>query len=124
LRRDATRAERKLCYLLQRSQLLHLSFRRQHPLGTYVVDFYCPTIRLAIEVDGGQHNHTLRRVNDQRRSRLLGKKGIKVLRFWNNEVIENIEGVWEVIAHTAATLSPQRATPTPTLPLSGGGSLR
>jgi very-short-patch-repair endonuclease len=108
--------------VLQRGQLGGLSFRRQHPIGRYIVDFYCPAIRLAIEVDGGQHNNIHRQLSDQQRTKLLGNKGIKVLHFWNNEILENIEGVWEVIARTAATLSLRPATPTPTLPLSGGGS--
>jgi very-short-patch-repair endonuclease len=77
---------------------------------------------LAIEVDGGQHNFAVRRVADDRRSQWLRGKGITVLRFWNNEVLENTEGVWHEIARAAAVLSSRRATPTPTLPLSGGGS--
>ncbi|HTV29704.1 MAG TPA: endonuclease domain-containing protein [Xanthobacteraceae bacterium] len=122
LRRDATRAERKLWYVLQRAQLEGLSFRRQHPIGTYIVDFYCPTIRLTIELDGGQHNEARHQANDKRRSRVLKNKGITVIRFWNNDVLENIEGVWDEIARVAATLKLRPATPTPTLPLSGGGS--
>lgn len=122
LRRDATKAEKKLWYALQRGQLAGLSFRRQHPLGSYIVDFYCPAIRLAIEVDGGQHNQHRHQADDERRSQRLRSKGVTVLRFWNNDVLGNIEGVWEEIARTAATLSSRPATPTPTLPLSGGGS--
>lgn len=122
LRRDATTAERKLWRVLQRSQVKGLSFRRQHPFGRYVLDFYCPAIRLAIEVDGGQHNDVRHRANDERRSRVLSDKGITILRFWNNDVLKNVEGVWEVVARTAAMLCSRLATPTPTLPLSGGGS--
>jgi len=122
LRRDATKAERKLWYYLQRAQLDGLSFRRQHPIGGYIVDFYCPAIRLAVEVDGGQHNEAGHRARDERRSQSLQGKGISVLRFWNNDVLENIEGVWDEIARSAAALRLPPATPTPTLPLSGGGS--
>jgi len=82
-----------------------LSFRRQHPLGGYVMDFYCPAIRLAIEVDGGQHNGALGRARDERRSKWLQGKGVTVLRFWNNDVLGNIEGVWEEIERTVARLS-------------------
>ena len=89
----------------------------------YIVDFYCPAIRLAIELDGGQHNDPRHQARDQRRSRLLENKGITVVRFWNNDVLENIEGVWDEIARMAATLRLRPATPTPTLPLSGGGSI-
>jgi very-short-patch-repair endonuclease len=123
LRRDSTRAERKLWYVLQRGQLDGLSFRRQHPLGMYIVDFYCPAIRLAIELDGGQHNDPRHQARDQRRSRLLESKGITVIRFWNNDVLENTEGIWDEISRVAATLRLRPATPTPTLPLSGGGSM-
>ena len=105
LRRAATRAEKKLWYVLQRGQMSGLSFRRQHPLGGYVMDFYCPAIRLAIEVDGGQHNGALGRARDERRSKWLQGKGVTVLRFWNNDVLGNIEGVWEEIERTVARLS-------------------
>ena len=121
LRRDATRAERKLWCVLQRAQLLGLSFRRQHPLGKYILDFYCPVIRLAIEIDGGQHNQRRQQARDKRRSLSLQEKGISILRFWNNEVLQNLEGVWEEIERTAAALRSRHATPSPTLPLSGGG---
>ena len=124
LRRDATKAEKKLWYALQRGQVAGFNFRRQHPLGNYIVDFYCPAIRLAIEVDGGQHNEHRHQADDERRSQWLRSKGVTVLRFWNNDVLGNVEGVWEEIARTAVTLSLRPATPTPTLPLSGGGSAR
>jgi very-short-patch-repair endonuclease len=120
LRRDATRAERKLWYVLQRAQLDSLSFRRQHPIGTYIVDFYCPTIRLAIELDGGQHNEPRHQANDERRSQVLKTNGITVIRFWNNDVVENVEGVWDEIARVAATLKLRPANPTPHPPPSRG----
>jgi very-short-patch-repair endonuclease len=120
LRRDATNAERKLWYVLERGQLASLSFRRQHPLGRFIIDFYCPAVQLAIELDGGQHNEGRHKIRDDIRSRWLRGKGITVLRFWNNDVLQNIEGVWEEIAR-AAVLKLPPATPTPTLPLSGGG---
>jgi very-short-patch-repair endonuclease len=121
LRRDATKAERKLWYLLQGGQLAGESFRRQHPLGKYFVDFYCARLRLAIEVDGGQHSFDKIRVRDERRTRWLKAKGVTVLRFWNKDVTENTEGVWREIARTVSALSERPATPTPTLPLSGEG---
>ena len=107
--------------MLQRGQLAGLSFRRQHPIGRYIVDFYCPAIRLAVEVDGGQHGQRRQQVSDKQRTEWLQDKRITVLRFWNNDVMENIEGVWEEIARAADKLRLWPATPTPTLPLSGGG---
>jgi len=118
LRRDASKAERKLWHFLQRKQMAGQSFRRQHPLGKYFIDFYCAPLRLAVEVDGGQHNRDDVRARDQQRTRWLKA----VLRFWNNDVLENIEGVWEEIARSIATLSERPAAPPPTLPLSGGGN--
>jgi very-short-patch-repair endonuclease len=121
LRRDATAAERKLWYFLQRAQLAGLSFRRQHPIGSYIIDFYCAPIRLAVELDGGQHDQDDSRTRDERRSQWLQRKGVTVLRFWNNDVLENTEGVWQEIARVVAGLRLRPATPAPTLPLSGGG---
>jgi Protein of unknown function (DUF559) len=89
---------------------------RQEPIGPYIGDFVCREKRLVIEVDGGQHAENNR---DTERDRWLLKHRYRVLRFWNNEVLENIEGVWETIftAASAATL------PHPTLsPRAGRGS--
>jgi very-short-patch-repair endonuclease len=121
LRRNLTDVERKLWHALRRDQLLGLSFRRQHPIGPYVLDFYCPAIQLAAELDGGQHAFTSNQINDERRSRWLAEKGIKVIRFWNNDVTQNLDGVLSAIARVAQEISNQDLTPTPTLPLSGGG---
>jgi very-short-patch-repair endonuclease len=105
LRRDATKAEKKLWYLLQRGQMAGQSFRRQHPLGKYIIDFYCSPLKLAIEVDGGQHNEQAHQAHDERRSQWLRGKGVTVLRFWNNDVLQNIEGVWDEIERIATKLS-------------------
>jgi very-short-patch-repair endonuclease len=113
LRRDATKAEKKLWYLLQRGQMAGLSFRRQHPLGKYIIDFYCSPLKLAIEVDGGQHNEQAHQAHDERRSQWLRGKGVTVLRFWNNDVLQNIEGVWDEIERTASKLSLRFASQLP-----------
>ncbi|MGD9844630.1 MAG: endonuclease domain-containing protein [Variibacter sp.] len=121
LRRDLTRAERKLWYALQRGQINGFGFRRQHPVGPFVLDFYCPAARLAIELDGGQHNE-LTRKHDERRGRWLAAKHITVLRFWNNEVLSNLEGVLTVIASALVThVTPTRTASPSDLPLLGGG---
>ena len=124
LRRDATNAERKRWYFLQRGQMVGQSFRRQHPIGRYFVDFYCAPLRLAIEVDGGQHDRDTIYARDEVRTRWLAARGVAVLRFWNKDVLENVEGVWEEIARTIATLSERPATPTLALALSVGGNKR
>jgi very-short-patch-repair endonuclease len=99
-----------------------LSFRRQHPIGKYIVDFYCAPLKLAIEIDGGQHNFARHRDRDEQRSKWLRGKGVTVLRFWNNDVLGNLEGVWDEIARVADALNLRPATPSLTLPLSGGGN--
>lgn len=72
-------------------------FRRQHPIGNYILDFYCHDKKLAIELDGGQHNAEKTRQQDQARTSWLESQGITVLRFWNNDVLVNTESVLEAI---------------------------
>lgn len=87
-----------------RMQQLGVKFRRQHPVGSYVLDFACIDARLAIEIDGGQHAET--QIEDSLRSAWLEERGWKVLRFWNNDVLQNIEGV---LAEIDCALSKLRA---------------
>jgi len=72
-------------------------FRRQHPIGPYIVDFYCHKAQLAIEIDGGQHNQDRQLLYDERRTAYIEEQGIKVLRFWNHDVLRETETVLEVI---------------------------
>jgi len=97
LRGRATDAERLLWRLLRSRQFLGLKFRRQHPVGPYIVDFYCAVRRLAVELDGGQHFTIEGQAYDQQRTDYLAKRGVQVLRFGNNELFENTEGVLESI---------------------------
>jgi very-short-patch-repair endonuclease len=122
LRRDMTDAERKLWSALRGKQMAGVSFRRQHPVGDYVVDFYCPAAKLAIELDGGQHGFAANVRRDNRRTAELKATGIRVLRFWNNELTDNFAGVLETIYREVSASGEGGSTPTPTLPLSGGGS--
>lgn len=86
-----TVAESHLWQCLRARQIHGLKFRRQHPVGKYILDFACVEAGLAIEVDGGQHNEM--QIHDNQRTAWLEAQGWKVLRFWNNEVLQNIEGV-------------------------------
>jgi len=72
-------------------------FHRQYSVGNYVVDFYCPKYKLAIELDGGQHNNNVNRMNDDYRTKTLGDHRIKIIRFWNSEITHNLQKVLEVI---------------------------
>nr|WP_082132299.1 endonuclease domain-containing protein [Luteimonas sp. FCS-9] len=90
LRRDMTRAERALWRHLRMRQVEGARFRRQHPVGPYVVDFVCLARRLVIEVDGGQHAGS---ASDAMRDAFLRMRGYRLLRFWNHDVLGNPEGV-------------------------------
>ncbi|MFQ6083141.1 MAG: endonuclease domain-containing protein [Candidatus Aminicenantia bacterium] len=95
LRKRSTDAERLLWKHLRARQLEGLKFRRQQPVGKYILDFVCFEKGIVIEVDGGQH--AVEKEKDNERNIWVERQGFKVLRFWNNEVLTNIEGVLEVI---------------------------
>ena len=101
LRRQQTDAERKLWNAIRNKQLSGLRFCRQFGVGNYTLDFYCPEKKLAIELDGGQHADEQNRSSDVGRTIYLNEQGIKVIRFWNNDVLNNIEGVSESIIREA-----------------------
>ena len=99
LRKSSTDAERLLWRHLRAKQLEGLKFRRQEQIGRYIVDFVCYEKELIIEADGG--HHALEREKDEERTRWLRSQGFEVLRFWNNEILSNTEGVLEVIRSNA-----------------------
>ena len=94
LRNDPTDAEKRLWLYLRRDQL-GVRFRRQLSIGPYIVDFVCPSKKLIIELDGGQHAN--QSAEDAKRTEFLEQQGYKVLRYWNNEVFQNIEAVLKSI---------------------------
>jgi very-short-patch-repair endonuclease len=98
LRLRTTEAEQKLWALLRNRQLKGKKFRRQHAIANYVVDFYCNECKLAIELDGNYHTYPETKIYDKSRTELLNELGIKVLRFWNEEVIKNSEKVLLIIS--------------------------
>ena len=118
LRRNITDAERRLWSLLRNSQLRGAKFRRQQPIGHFIADFVCHESRLIVEVDGGQHANG---ITDIRRTAYLESHGYRVLRFWNNDVLSNLEGVVQVIAAAISTPHPAQAAPESPSPSRGEG---
>jgi very-short-patch-repair endonuclease len=94
LRQTLTDAERRMWSALRDRRLSKYKFRRQHPLGDFIVDFACTEYQLVIEVDGGQHSES---AADTTRTAWLKSQGWRVLRFWNNDVLSNTDGVVETI---------------------------
>jgi very-short-patch-repair endonuclease len=92
-RHNPTEAEEKLWEHLRRHQLSGVKFRRQHPILGYIVDFYCPKARLAIEVDGGVHRDPDQMEYDHEKEEVLAENHIVVMRFWNAEVMNHIDEV-------------------------------
>ena len=126
LRNNQTDAEQLIWGLVRDRRFLDLKFRRQHPIDSYILDFYCDSLKLAIELDGSQHAENVN--YDERRLAELRKQGIETLRFWNNDVLVNTESVLEaiyqkVVLLQSVTLSPL-ASPSPLapLPLAGEGN--
>ncbi|MBB3102061.1 endonuclease domain-containing protein [Azomonas macrocytogenes] len=97
LRHNLTDCEQILWHHLRNRRLAGRKFRRQHPCPPYVLDFYCPELKLAIELDGGQHYTRAGQRHDTHRDAALQKAAIRVLRFGNHEVLNNLEAVLETI---------------------------
>ena len=94
LRTAATDAERKLWSLLRNRGLNGHKFRRQHPIGPFVADFACVESRLIVEADGGQHSEN---AADERRTTWLNAQGWRVIRFWNDDILKNSDGVYDQV---------------------------
>ena len=97
LRRDQTDVERKLWYALRDRRLHGFKFRRQQPIGSYIVDFVCFEAKLIIELDGGQHGFDENLAADAARTVYLQSEGFRIMRYWNAELIENLDGAIEGI---------------------------
>jgi very-short-patch-repair endonuclease len=116
LRRDQTDAERVLWFRLRDRRFNGWKFRRQFPIDRFVVDFFCADAHLIIELDGGQH--AVRAAADLERTKILEAMGYLVIRFWNNDVIKNIDGVLEEIdtalgSHTSELHGPSETSEPP-----------
>jgi very-short-patch-repair endonuclease len=121
LRQAMTRAETLLWRYLKANRVDGLGFRRQVPIRNYIADFICMSAKLVVELDGESHDFEERQKADQNRDAFFASEGFYVLRFTNEQVMSNLEGVVEIIRETTASRicgSP----PSPTLPHKGGGS--
>jgi very-short-patch-repair endonuclease len=114
LRRNATEAEKRLWIHLSRRQLGRFKFSRQMPVGPFICDFLCREAKLVVEVDGGQHS--AQHAADEARTRFLTREGYRVIRFWNNDVLENTDGVLANLLEAMRLCQPH---PRP-LPRAGG----
>ena len=97
LRKNQTPHEKKLWTLLRNRQINNCKFRRQHLIGKYIVDFVYREKKIIIELDGGQHNEEESIKYDIERTKFLEHEGYRVIRFWNNDIDNNIEGVYQTI---------------------------
>lgn len=95
LRKASTEQERIIWGLVRNRQLNGLKFVRQYPIGKYIADFACRRLKLVIELDGGQHNEDDNINYDNERTKYMEAEGYRVIRFWNNEIDNNLEGVYE-----------------------------
>ena len=111
LRTHQTEAERRLWYCLRAHSFLGLKFKRQQPIGCYIVDFICHERWLIAEVDGGQH--AIQAEYDHRGDTYLRDQGYRVLRFWNHEVMHQLDGVLERIRLAVLSQSPSPPAPPP-----------
>lgn len=106
LRRNQTDAEQVFWARVRNKQFFGLKFFRQYSMGPYILDFYCPERKLAVELDGGQHNKSEGREYDAERTAFLNAHGVEVLRFWNSEVLNDIDAVLERLTSNPSPASP------------------
>ena len=112
MRHEQTDAESKLWHLLRNRRLAGFKFRRQVPIGGYIVDFYCHEAKLGVELDGGQHNEYLDKDYDDRRSQALAQSdGLRIVRFWNHTMLKDPDVVLESIYEYLNDLTLQPPSP-------------
>jgi len=109
LRQNMTEAERRVWQILRSHRMTGCQFRRQVPIGRYIADFVCHEARLIVEIDGSQHDRSSPR--EAERSGFLQDQGYRILRFWNNEVLANLDGLHETIAAELGRLTPTQTPP-------------
>jgi very-short-patch-repair endonuclease len=119
LRADATDAERILWASLRTLKERGFHFRRQAPIGPYIADFACKKARLVIELDGGQHSQAAAQAYDETRTRFMSGRGYRVVRFWNDDVFRNRDGVVDAILRALSAAPPDPRSARIDLPASG-----
>jgi very-short-patch-repair endonuclease len=119
LRREMTDAERKLWSVLRGAKLEGVKFRRQQPIGPFIADFVCQERRMIVEADGSQHADS---ASDKRRTAFLESKGYRVVRFWNSEILGNLDGVADAIVTALSFPHPAQAAPESPSPSRGEGN--
>ena len=97
LRQNQTPQEKILWDILRNSNFHNLKFRRQYPIGNYIVDFICIEKRIIVEIDGGQHNEPKNIINDNVRTQYFESRKFRVIRFWNNDIDNNLDGVYKAL---------------------------
>ena len=97
LRKEQTPQESKFWSMVRNHRFYDLEFKRQYPMGDYIVDFICREKKIIVELDGGQHNELENIEYDKQRSLYLEERGYKVVRFWNNDIDSNMKGVYETL---------------------------
>ena len=110
LRKKATDTERILWRHLRNRNFAGYKFRRQHPLDCYILDFYCSTAKLAIELDGGGHNYCVGQIRDRTRSEFLDRHGVVVLRFWNHQIRQELDSAASNLVRTRGATAKQSLT--------------
>jgi very-short-patch-repair endonuclease len=111
LRKKATDAERILWRHLRNRNFAGYKFRRQPPFDPYILDFYCPSAKLAIELDGGGRSYRVGQIRDQTRSKLLSREAVIVLRFWNHQVRQELDSVLQAIWFALQERCPTEPSP-------------
>ncbi|HET9418817.1 MAG TPA: DUF559 domain-containing protein [Chthoniobacterales bacterium] len=111
LRKSATDCERILWRRLRNRNFAGYKFRRQHPIDRYLLDFYCPAVKLAIELDGSGHGYRLRESRDLAREQFLARQGIAVVRFWNHQIREELDSVLQAIWLALEKRTPNNPSP-------------
>jgi very-short-patch-repair endonuclease len=111
LRRNQTEAEKTVWTCVRNRQLYGMRFFRQYSIGPYILDFYCPQMKLAIELDGGQHTENGRKEYDEVRSVYLLAHGIDVIRFWNHDILNQTETVLRRLAEKITFANPSLPSP-------------